>query len=104
MCCPRPCRPTPSWRRGCSSEGTRPMTAPELASPERSREHVIITRWGVDWPWKRRRAERRQVGGGAGTGSVLLVVASVLLAADGAAMGVVSWHAQFAFVFAAKQQ
>ena len=80
------------------------MTAPEGPSPARNREHVIITRWGVDWPWKRRRAERRQADGGAGTGSALLVVASVLLAADGAAMGVVSWHAQFAFVFAAKQQ
>jgi hypothetical protein len=28
----------------------------------------------------------------------------VLLAADGTAMGVVSWHAQYAFVFAAKRQ
>jgi hypothetical protein len=80
------------------------MTAPEPARPARNRDHVIITRWGVDWPWKRRRADRGKAGGGAGTGSVLLAVASVLLAADGAAMGIVSWHAQFAFVFAAKQQ
>ena len=43
-------------------------------------------------------------GGGPGAGTLLLAGASVLLAADAAAMGVVSWHAQFAFVFAAKHQ
>lgn len=35
-------------------------------------------------------------------GSVLLAVASVLLAANAAAMGIVSWHAQYAFVLAEK--
>jgi hypothetical protein len=38
------------------------------------------------------------------TGAVLLTVACVLLAALAAAMGIVSWHAQYAFVFAAKHQ
>ncbi len=80
------------------------MSAPDLvADASRNGEHVIITKWGLDWPWKRRQSER-QPRGGVDTGTVLLVVASLLLAADGAAMGVVSWHAQYAFVFAAKQQ
>jgi hypothetical protein len=35
-------------------------------------------------------------------GTVLLTVASVLLAANAAAMGIVSWHAQYAFVLAEK--
>jgi hypothetical protein len=46
------------------------------------------------------RRERRSVD----TGALLLAAASVLLAANAAAMGIVSWHAQYAFVFAAKHQ
>jgi hypothetical protein len=81
------------------------MSAPELFDDAAGhREHVIITRWSLDWPWKRRQDQRRRVRGGADTGTLLLVIASLLLAADGSAMGVVSWHAQYAFVFAAKGQ
>jgi hypothetical protein len=43
---------------------------------------------------------RREVSGGA----LLLAGASVLLAANAAAMGIVSWHAQYAFVLAQKHQ
>jgi hypothetical protein len=68
-----------------------------------NREHVIITKWGIAWPWQR---DGRTSGdrGGRDAGALLLAGASVLLAADAAAMGVVSWHAQFAFVFAVKHQ
>lgn len=79
------------------------MPADLLDDAARNREHVVITRWGLDWPWKHRQ-RRAPAGGGAGTGAVLLAVAAILLAVDGAAMGVVSWHAQYAFVYAAKRQ
>jgi hypothetical protein len=70
----------------------------------RRREHVIITRWGIDWPWRRRSRRPAEPGGGRHAGALLLAGASVLLAVEAAAMGVVSWHAQYAFVFAAKHQ
>jgi hypothetical protein len=46
------------------------------------------------------RRERR----GVNAGALLLAAASVLLAANAAAMGIVSWHAQYAFVFHVKHQ
>jgi hypothetical protein len=69
----------------------------------RRRETVLITKWGIDWPWKRR-GRNPSTPGGPGAGGLLLAGASVLLAAEAAAMGVVSWHAQYAFVYAAKHQ
>jgi hypothetical protein len=83
------------------------MNAPDLLHDAvRNREHVIITKWGFgfDWPWRRGSREPSETRGGLEVGAVLLAGASFLLAADAAAMGVVSWHAQFAFVFAAKHQ
>jgi hypothetical protein len=41
---------------------------------------------------------------GVNAGALLLAAASILLAANAAAMGVVSWHAQYAFVFHVKHQ
>jgi hypothetical protein len=41
---------------------------------------------------------------GANTSGVLLAAASVLLAGLAVAMGVVSWHAQYAFIFSVKHQ
>jgi hypothetical protein len=75
-----------------------------VSGAARRREHVIITKWGIDWPWKRRGRETGQRDRGRDVGAVLLAGASVLLAADAAAMGIVSWHAQYAFVYAAKHQ
>ncbi|SRR6266536_4964197 len=81
------------------------MSVPELFSgTERNREHVIITKWGFDWPWRRRSRQPNEASGGLDVGALLLAGASFLLALDAAAMGVVSWHAQYSFVFSAKHQ
>jgi hypothetical protein len=83
------------------------MSTPDLnlvSGAARRSEHVIITKWGIDWPWRRRARKPAEAGGGRDAGTLLLAGASVLLAAEAAAMGVVSWHAQYAFVFAAKHQ
>ena len=81
------------------------MSVPELFSgAERTREHVIITKWGFDWPWKRGSRQSREASGGLNVGALLLASASFLLALDAAAMGIVSWHAQYSFVFSAKHQ
>jgi hypothetical protein len=74
-----------------------------ISGAARRREHVIITKWGVDWPWKRC-GHSRGVPGAPGAGGLLLAGASVLLATEAAAMGMVSWHAQYAFVYTAKRQ
>jgi hypothetical protein len=59
-------------------------------------EHVLVTRpshfKGLGWLAR------------LDAGTVLLVFASILLAANAAAMGIVSWHAQYAFVLAEKHQ
>jgi hypothetical protein len=73
-------------------------------------ETVYVTR-PADFPrlgWLRRgeprqrreRREREPVS----TGGWLLIGASILLAALAVAMGIVSWHAQYAFVYAIKHQ
>ena len=83
------------------------MSAPDLnlvSGAARRREHVIITKWGIDWPWRRRSRKPTESGGERDAGTLLLAGASVLLAVEAAAMGVVSWHAQYAFVYAAKHQ
>ena len=81
------------------------MSVPELFSgAERNREHVIITKWGFDWPWKRRSRQPHEASGGPDVGTLLLAGTSFLLAVDAAAMGVVSWHAQYSFMFSAKHQ
>lgn len=81
------------------------MSVPDLIhEATRNREHVIITKWGFDWPWKRASRRPDEARSGLNAGGLLLAGASLLLAADAAAMGVVSWHAQYAFVYSAKHQ
>jgi hypothetical protein len=72
------------------------------ATRNRDRERVIVTQPGdFPWPWRRRPADRdRSLTLSAG----LLAGACILLAVLAAMMGVVSWHAQYAFVLAAKHQ
>jgi hypothetical protein len=83
------------------------MSTPDLnlvSGAARRREHVIITKWGIDWPWKRRGHETGRRDRRRDRGALLLAGAAVLLAADATAMGIVSWHAQYAFVYGAKHQ
>jgi hypothetical protein len=69
------------------------------ASRNRDREQVIVTR---PRRFPRPRAASRDGAGALNAG--LLAGACVLLAALAVTMGIVSWHAQYAYVFAVKHQ
>jgi hypothetical protein len=71
---------------------TRPTTRwPFITSPS--------TRTGTVTETTETETRRRD-----GTGALLLISAGLLLAGLAIAMGIVSWHAQFAFIFAIKHQ
>jgi hypothetical protein len=76
-----------------------------IAAAARNREHVIITKFVLANPFRRAAAKapgaERQ---GLNVGPGLLACAAALLAALAAAMGIVSWRAQYTFVFAVKHQ
>ncbi|HEX9357386.1 MAG TPA: hypothetical protein VF933_26650 [Streptosporangiaceae bacterium] len=69
------------------------LTDPVLGARTNGNGHVVITK-----------PSRMPRMGWLSTDAVLLSAACVLLAALAAAMGIVSWHAQYAFIFAAKHQ
>ena len=69
------------------------LTEPVLGARSNSNGHVVITK-----------PSRMPRLGWLNTSTLLLAAACVLLAALAVAMGIVSWHAQYAFVFAAKHQ
>ena len=72
------------------------------ATRNRDRERVIVTRpRGLPWPWRGRPAGRDR---SLTLSTALMAGACILLAALAGMMGVVSWHAQYAFVLAAKHQ
>jgi len=72
------------------------------ATRNRDRERVIVTRpRGLPWPWRGRPASRDR---SLTLSTALMAGACSLLAALAGMMGVVSWHAQYAFVLAAKHQ
>jgi hypothetical protein len=75
--------------------------AGEIAGAARRGEHVVVTKFALANPFHR---TDRTARGGRDAGRVLLGGASLLLAALAAAMGIVSWHAQFTFIDAVKHQ
>jgi hypothetical protein len=65
---------------------------------------VLITRPTFRWPFITTPKDGAMTDRKDRTGAVLIAAAGILLAALAAAMGVVSWHAQYAFIFAVKRQ
>jgi hypothetical protein len=66
--------------------------------------HVVISRPTLRWPFITTPRDETMTKAKDRTGGVLIAVAGLLLAALAVAMGIVSWHAQFAFVYAIKHQ
>ena len=66
--------------------------------------HLMITRPTARWPFITHPRIARMTDARDGTGRLLIAAAALLLALLATAMGVVSWHAQFAFVYAIKHQ
>jgi hypothetical protein len=66
--------------------------------------HVVITRPTARWPFLTSPRTKTMDDAHDGAGRLLIAVAALLLALLAVAMGVVSWHAQFAFVYAIKHQ
>jgi hypothetical protein len=66
--------------------------------------HVVISRPTFRWPFITTPRDRAMTGEKDGAGGLLIGVAGLLLAALAVAMGVVSWHAQYAFIYAIKHQ
>src|ERR1700722_15153722 len=65
---------------------------------------VVITRPTARWPFLTSPRTKTMTDARDGAGRLLIAVAALLLAMLAAAMGVVSWHAQFAFVYAIKHE
>src|SRR5579871_6123030 len=77
---------------------------PVTAAPAAGSRPVVITRPTARWPFITSPKTQTITDGRDGPARLLIAVAALLLALLAAAMGVVSWHAQFAFVYAIKHQ
>jgi hypothetical protein len=77
---------------------------PVAAAPEAGSGPVVITRPTPRWPFITSPRTQTMSDGRDGPARLLIAVAALLLALLAVAMGVVSWHAQFAFVYAIKHQ